>query len=622
MSVSASAAFPEDIKEQVRSRTDIVSLIGETVALRSKGRELVGLCPFHEDHNPSMHVYPDRQSYRCWVCNEGGDCFNFVMARERVSFREALEMLATRANIELPHRLQPQYAGGSNTSSDKQRLYEVLNWAQQEFHDCLLRAPFAEIARDYLRQRGFTPETIARYKLGFHPDNWEWLISRAGRRFTPEQLHAVRLVGKRDNGGYYDNFVNRVMFPIRDAQSRTVAFGGRILPGTAAADAPKYWNSPENPVFNKSRILFGLGEARDAIVKSDTVIVMEGYTDCIMAHQSGVLNCVGTLGTALTETHVTALKRFARKVVLVYDGDAAGQMASERALPKFLAQEVDLRILTLPADLDPADFLLQQGGAAFQDLLQTAEEAWIKKLQITVARYGLESIDARYRVLQEMLSVIAQVPAQGPGLAGNWQLRENIILGGLARRLGLREELIREQLADLRRKQPAPAANSPLSRDVKTEELFPAKPNPDEQLEREIVQHIFASAAAVNTIRETLTAAEFSHPHLRRLLEVCFDLSAQGVVPSYDQIMATLEDRDLKRLAAQIDDHSRQVELKPELLAVTLKAFQQRGELRRLAATQPDGPQDRTVPEENGLDAKARLRLAMERHKKRISTTY
>jgi len=352
----------DDFKERVRSQTDLVGLIGESVALQAVrgGRDFIGLCPFHDDHTPSFHVYPDRQYYRCWACNEGGDCYSFVMKRERLEFREALEMLARRANLEMPK----SFRQSSVEPSEKATSNDALAWAEREFHECLLTAPFAAKARDYLASRGFTAETIKRFRLGYHPDNWEWLLGRAGRgvsgkRFTPEQLLAAGLAMKRKDGvSYFDCFEDRVMFPIHDNKGAPVGFGGRVLPGASDAAGGKYINSNESPVFAKSRMLFAFHHAREAIVKAETAVVMEGYTDCIMAHQCGLPNAVASLGTALTEQQVALLKRFARKVVLVFDSDEAGQKATERALTKFLAQEVDLRILTLDgsgAKTDPAD---------------------------------------------------------------------------------------------------------------------------------------------------------------------------------------------------------------------------------------------------------------------------
>jgi DNA primase len=361
------SGLPSDIKELVRSRTDLIALVGESVALHSQrgGRMFKALCPFHDDHNPSMEVNPERQTYRCWVCNKGGDCFSWVMEYEGVGFREALVSLANRAGVEIP-----KYQGHRDegpTVNDKSSLYEVMAWAETEFHRFLLNAAQAERAREYLRSRHFSKATIEEYRLGYHPDSWEWIQERARNKFSQEQLLAARLIQERDKGnGYYDLFLDRVLFPIQDERGRCVAFGGRQLPDSKYNSGGKYFNSPEGILFHKSKLIFGLNKARDAIRKTGTAVVMEGYVDCIKAHQAGVLNAVATLGTALTEQHVAFLKRLAERVVLVYDGDDAGQKAAVKAVEKFLAQDVDLRVLTLPENLDPDEFLDAHGTDAFE----------------------------------------------------------------------------------------------------------------------------------------------------------------------------------------------------------------------------------------------------------------
>ena len=620
----------DEFKELVRSRTDIVNLIAESVTLQSQrgGREFVGLCPFHDDHNPSMRVYPDRQSYRCWSCNEGGDCFSFVMKRERFGFREALEMLAQRAQLELPAQYRAAVGeGGEN----KNRLYEFVAWAEQEFHDCLLRAPEGERARRYLRDRGISGPSIAKFRLGYHPNHWEWLLERARGKYTAQQLHAVRLVGEREgNRGFYDNFVDRVLFPIRDAQKRPVAFGGRILPDSPETNMGKYWNSPESTLFQKSRHLYGLDQARDAISKSDTAVVVEGYTDCIMAHQYGFSNFIGTLGTALNETHVTHLKRFARKVVLVFDGDEAGRMATERALPRFLAQEVDLRILMLPGGLDPADFLLEHGGEALQKLLENPVEAWDQKFRLTIDRYGMDSIDARHRVLEDMLGVLAQVPASSAsGLAGKWQERESVILGQLAQRLRVTEEVARRRLTDMRaaaEQRGAPVVRVSADDAVSPQPsgpLFPARPSRDELAERELLEIIFTYPERLAEIRCEINPRDLTHPLLARLLDLCFDIADQQGSPSYERVTARLEDAALKSLAAQIDEHARQKRIAPELVTHTLGYFRRRREARP-PATAPlagSGGDDLSVDGSDLESKKKLLRAATELHRKRGSKT-
>lgn len=639
--------FSDDFKELVRSRTDIVSLIGESVGLQARGREFVGLCPFHDDHHPSMRVYPERQSYRCWSCNEGGDCFSFVMKHERVEFREALEMLAARANLEMPKKFRAE--AGYDPQS-KSRLYEVLAWAENEFHECLLKAPFAERARKYLADRRMTAETIAKFRLGYHPANSQWIQGRAGKRFTPEQLHAVRLVGQRDGGGgYYDYFMDRVMFPIHDSRARPVAFGGRILPDSPDQSKGKYFNSPESPVFVKSRILYGLDAAREAITKAQEAVLMEGYVDCIMSHQFGLTNVVCALGTALNETHVTNVKRFARRVVLVFDGDGPGRTAAEKSLPKFLAQEVDLRILTLPNDLDPADFLLERGADAFRTLLSGAVEAWEHKFRAVTERFGLESIDARHRVLQEMLEVLSQVPLQaGVGLAGTWQERENIILGKLAQRLSISEQIVRQRLHEVRSQKTsrsaeqrpvrvdgsAAAAQNNQSEAISQSggpgrrdpapgealgELFPKNPSRDDLAERELLEIVFTSPETVAAIAQEIPPAELANVRLRELLELAFRLAAAGIAPSYERITASLEDAQLKRLAGQIEEHARQRNVHGGLLSETLAFFRERREMKLLVAAKHAA----SAPHEPhaGLsdDVKERLRLSKEMHQKRIT---
>jgi DNA primase len=622
-----SAFAPDEIKELVRTRTDIVSLIGESVTLQSQrgGREFVGLCPFHDDHNPSMRVYPDRQSYRCWVCNEGGDCYSYVMKRERATFREALELLAQRAHIELPR----QYRSGPTDGVDnKARLYEIAAWAEQQFHECLLRGDEGEPARRYLRERGITGQSITQFRLGYHPNHWEWLQEKARGVYTIEQLTTLRLTGARDGGnGYYDNFVDRVLFPIRDAQGRAVAFGGRVLPGGDDSKG-KYFNSPESVLFTKSRFLYGLDAARDAISKSNTAVVVEGYTDCIMAHQHGLTNVIGTLGTALNETHVTNLKRFARRVVLLYDGDDAGQKASERALPRFLAQEVDLRILTLPGKLDPADFLLQFGGESLRQQIEEAPEAWDRKFRNSVDRHGLDSIDARHRILEDMLEVLVQVPVVGGhGLAGKWRERESIILGRLAQRLRVTEDMVRHRLIDLRTAAEQRRASSKRPVDdadlqQPDQPLFPSQPNRDLLAERELLEIIFTLPEQTAAIRDEIDPKELSNPHLRQLLELCFEMEANGVVPSYERVTSRLEDSGLKNLAAQIDEHARQVRITPELAAHTLGYFRRRRETRPVASGQLAGPHGAERPADGTPgDAKAQLRAATEQHRKRVSRT-
>lgn len=614
-----------DFKELVRSRTDLVSLIGEAVALQSQGRgQFVGLCPFHDDHRPSMTVYPDRQSFRCWACNTGGDCFQYVMLREGVGFREALELLAGRAHLEVPK------GGGQpcdkNDALSKPRLYEVLAWAERQFHEFLLGSPLAQEARDYLAGRGFTAETITQFQLGYHPDNWDWLQGRARGKFTGEQLRAARLVGERSQGsGYHDYFVDRIMFPIRNGEGKTVAFGGRVLPGHANEDRGKYFNSPEGPVFEKSRVLYGLNRAHEGIRRAGAAVVVEGYTDCIMAHQCGITNVVGTLGTALTDANVANLKRLTRKVHLVYDGDRAGRTAAEKSLVRFLAQSVDLRIVTLPGDLDPADAFLKNGRQWFESHVQQAPEVWDYKFRCVVERHGLDSVDGRQRVLEEMLEILSQVPLTASNAAaGVWQVREDLLLGRLSQQLGVPERTLRQGLADLRKERSRRASATTQISTSSSEsraalERLMRQPTKDERIECELLQILLLFPETLGMVQDAVSPAELGQLHLRALYEVCCRLANEEGAFYYDRLMASIEDPELKQLAVYVDEQGREKGIEPGLLEPILKCFQSRRELApHFPASTSDAPVSGSVPR-TPAESKESLRRSAERNLKRVT---
>ena len=567
-----SALAANDVKELIRTRTDIVQLIGESLTLQPErgGRLFKGLCPFHDDHNPSMQVNPERQTYKCWSCGEGGDCYSFVMKYEGVGFREALEFLARRAAVELPQYCGPRDDGEPSKTS----MYEVLAWAEAEFQRFLQQAAVAERAREYLRSRHFTAETIADCRLGYHPDQWQWLLDRARGKFSPQQLEAVRLVKEKEHGaGYQDYFVDRVLFPIHDERGRCVAFGGRILPDSRQQNVGKYFNSSESPVFHKSRVIYGLHRARDAIRRTETAVVMEGYVDCVKAHQAGVLNAVATLGTALTETHVTALKRLARRVVLVYDGDAAGQLNSVRAVEKFLAQDVDIRILTLPDELDPDEFLDAHGARALEHLIGQAPEAWEYRYRNCVNTIGVDSSASRLRVLEDMLTLLTVCPGMGGSV------KENLLVSQLAERLGIAEADARRRLRDLR----GQAGKSRASRTVRAGEsgvageFGPAgesagtdataqrqsdvetlqrHPTKDDLLECELLEALFTDPHTIEVVRQEVGIEDIRHPAVRELLAVCFDIWDHGEPPELGRVLSAVECPHLKSLAVWLDEEA------------------------------------------------------------------
>lgn len=554
-----SQALAGDVKELVRSKTDIVALIGETLALQPRhgGRLYVGLCPFHDDHNPSFNVNPERQTYRCWSCNEGGDCFSYLMKSEGIGFREALVFLAERAGVELP-KLGPQER---SSTDERGSLYEVLQWADGEFQRGLLHDPRGERARLYLKERHFTAETISRFHLGFAPHGWEWLIERARGKYPADLLARAGLAKPNDppRGGFRDAYVDRVMFPIRDERSRVISFGGRILPDSTIQNTGKYINGTDTPVFHKSKVIFGFDQARDAIRKTGTAVVTEGYVDCIKAHQAGVLNAVGTLGTALTETHVSILKRSARRVVLVYDGDKAGQDAAVRAVEKFLAQDVDLRILTLPDELDPDEFLDEHGVTAFESLIETAPEAWEFHVLHSLQVHG-NSVEGRRAALDDILQMMARIP----GLRGS--VREDVLIGRVAQRLGLREGIVRGRLGEFRSgvtspsRRKLPAAESPVAGpDLQRRQAVVSlqqSSRKDDLLETDLLQILFTAPHTIEQIRQEVGTDDFRNEAARELLATCYDVWDHGELPEFARVLSSLECPHLKNLMVWIDEQA------------------------------------------------------------------
>lgn len=312
--------------DQIKDRIDIVDLIGQRVTLKKTGRNFKGLCPFHQEKTPSFVVFPESQHFHCFGCGKSGDLFTYYELTENVDFREALRELADRAGVEI----EPDHARAvPGPDPIDVRSREILRSAAELFHQVLLASASGESARSYLDHRGVDRETIERFQLGFAPNSWDFLIKRFSAKGAEVQhLADAGLVQPRDNGGFYDRFRNRLMFPIRDRDGVVVGFGARAM----GDDQPKYLNSAQSGVFDKSRLLYALDLAKESIRELDRVVIVEGYMDVIAAHQFGHRNVVATMGTAVTEAQVELIKRFSKRIVLALDADAAGQMAALRAI--------------------------------------------------------------------------------------------------------------------------------------------------------------------------------------------------------------------------------------------------------------------------------------------------
>jgi DNA primase len=562
MRTEASSSF-DDVKSRVLQATDIVALIGQSVRLKRRGKDFVGLCPFHQEKTPSFSVSPSKQRFYCYGCEKGGNAIDFVMLRDRVEFKDGLRVLAESAGIEMPSFRQTK-----ESVSERQVLLEAQSAAAMLFEKLLSHPKHGESARAYLAERGFNDESIHRFRIGVAVNSWDALLgSAAMKKFTPQQLALAGLAKPRENGsGYYDTFRNRLMFPIRDEQGRVIAFGGRVMPGSE--DPAKYLNSPETPLFSKSRSIFGLDLAKARIVETRTVAVVEGYTDVVMAHQFGVSNVVSVLGTALTEHHVAILRRFADRIVLLFDGDRAGDNAANRAMELFLSQPVEIAVASLPEGMDPDEYLLKHGPEAFEQCLAGATDAlafkWKQLAREVKQAVGLTS---RQQAVQQYLETLAA--ARGSTAVD--PIRWGAALAQVSR-------LVEIPMEELNRRFRIPAAKR-AARTAKAQVPEPGEPknqvpaiglNARQRAEGFILGLLLAEPGRWHRIQQELKPGDFTDESLRRIAEVFWQHQQDEGEPVFNEFLDVLSDVELKGLAVKWTDEVANLTDKDEYLSHSL----------------------------------------------------
>lgn len=432
--------------ERVLAATDIVRVVRERVDLKQKGREWLGLCPFHDDRSPSMHVSPAKQIFKCFACGAGGDALTFVQKYDGVEFPQALQHLAEVAGVELTARGKSRPDGP--TRSEKASALDANAFAQDYFRRSLVDPRSGAQARAMIEQRGISPEMVETFGLGAAPSGWDGLVQAALKARRPvDAFAAAQLVRAREQGGgHYDVFRNRLMFPIHDQGGRVIAFGGRRL---SEDDPAKYLNSPESPVFKKSGVLYGLWKASTGIRQHGFCIVTEGYTDTIACHQAGFTNTVATLGTAFTVEHAALLRRLCGRVVLLFDGDQAGLAAADRAVGVLLAEALDVQIAILGEQgnaKDPDELLKQEGGKErFSTMLSSAADLLEFRFERLRARLAGQGRTALIRGIEEEVRALGE-----QGLRDIDPARQDRLFGQLGVLSGLDQHRLRELAREVR----------------------------------------------------------------------------------------------------------------------------------------------------------------------------
>ena len=437
--------IPEDKILDIKNAADIVDVVSEVVHLKKTGRNFVGLCPFHSEKTPSFTVSPEKQIFYCFGCGAGGNVFSFLMKNDGLAFPEAARSLARRYSIDLPKKhLTPEQ---KKRMGERERLLKINRDAMNYYHQMLRRDPNGQRAMAYLENRGLSADIIDRFCLGFAPKGWSHMInffSKSGVSLASVERSGL-IVPKKDKRGYYDRFRDRIIFPIIDVNRNVIGFGGRVLDDSL----PKYLNSPETAVYNKSRSLYGLDLAKNMSRTTDTIYIVEGYLDLLTLHQHGIENAVATLGTALTADHVRMLSRYVSRLVLVYDSDEAGIRSARRCIDIFWKEHVDFsrgdvfredtadtQILVLPDGHDPDSFLREKGAKSFQKAAAHAPGIVSFLIEQAILKHGL-STEGKIRVVADLKTPLAVI---------NDNVARSLYVKQLAERIGIEENIILKEI--------------------------------------------------------------------------------------------------------------------------------------------------------------------------------
>jgi len=438
---------------EVKQRLDIVEFVSEYVTLQKAGRNFKGLCPFHTEKHPSFFVFPEQQSWHCFgACGTGGDIFSFVMKKEGIDFGQALRVLAQRGGVTLSPREAPSKA----EDEKKERLFRINEAAAEYYYHILSATKTGATARNYLTRRNIVPETIKEFRLGFSPDAWETIKNYLlGKGYTEKELVEAGLIIEKEEGGTYDRFRNRLMFPICDIQGRVTGFGARVLDDSL----PKYINSPQTPIFDKSNSQYGIDKAKSAIRKKDLVIIVEGYMDVLTAHQHSWQNVVGSMGTSLTEKQVEGIKRLTNNITLALDADLAGEEATLRGRAILAYSNIEANVMLLPPGKDP-DEVIGDEPALWQKLVEQAMPIMDFAFQSVISKVDINKARDKSLAVQKLLPSIYEI--RDP-------VQQSHYLKRLARELKIEESAIRTALRESKagRKRPQPGKPIEQSRLVR-----------------------------------------------------------------------------------------------------------------------------------------------------------
>lgn len=543
--------YPEELIEEVRSRNDIVDVISGYVRLQRKGSSYFGLCPFHSEKSPSFSVSPGKQMYYCFGCGAGGNVFTFLMEYENYTFPEAVKVLADRSGVELP---EVEYSEEARQQADlKSRLLEIQKKAAKYYY-YQLRQPRGRIGYEYLKNRALTDETIQKFGLGYSGQQSAELYQYLKHEgYSDALLKESGLFSIDERSGVYDKFWNRVMFPIMDANHRVIGFGGRVM-GDAK---PKYLNSPETKIFDKSRNLYGLNFARSS--RKGNLIICEGYMDVIALHQAGFTQAVASLGTALTAQQAILMKRYADEVLVTYDSDEAGTKAALRAIPILRDAGLTMRVINMKPYKDPDEFIRQMGCEAFQQRIDEAQVSFLFEVEVLERKYNLKDPAEKTTFFDETAKKL---------LGFSDEIERNNYIEAIAARYGTGYEALRRKVNQLGLtlggQAPAPRPRDLSANREKEEEGTAAS-------QKLLLTWMISDETYFRVIRRYIEPSDFSVPLYRQIAEMLYEQHEQGGLNPAG-ILSRFENAEEQREAAAVfNAQLKQVETKEE----TEKALQE-----------------------------------------------
>jgi DNA primase len=525
--------FSDAVINDVLDRSNIVDVVTSYLPLKRVGRSYKACCPFHPEKTPSFIVSSEKQIFHCFGCGVGGNALTFVMQYEKLNFREALEALAQRSGVPLP---EPDKSDFERSKDDlSKNLYSLYAKAAQFYHNNLMKSAEAKAARAYLQSRGIPKETAQKFKLGYAPQGWDTLIEHLkGQGVNLSLIEKSGLVVSKENGGYYDRFRNRILFPIIDLKDRTVAFGARVLDQSL----PKYINSPETPIYTKGKHLFGLSVAKDAIREKDKVIVVEGYLDMIVPFEAGIKNIVASLGTALTFDQIRLIKRTTSQVVMLYDADLAGEHATLRALDLLIKEDMFVRIACLPKNNDPDSFVRKSGAEAFAKMIADAKPIFDYKLDLLLLKFDAGTTTGKDKIVREMLPTVKKFKNQVTIFEYTKKLAERLKLDEKA----LRDDL--HQVEDSETREVTQEFESAALKNFKLTEI--------PITERMLVKLMLEEIHLVDQLRTLIEPSDFMEEKLRKIVQFIFDFFSQGKTCKPHEMMTYLGDEEAINLISEL----------------------------------------------------------------------